>query len=192
MARKKEISLERILDAADAIIMESAGRQFTLDAVAERAGISKGGLVYSFATKDDLVAAVLQREIERVHGAVKTRAGSDWQHSHKRLLAYLDEALTEDDRLIRRSAFLMTALLHSPEKSRPAREYYRTILELFDGDDIASKDIRQAVLAIEGLFLLRGLGFADPTPEEWSSVLEHARTTVANAIAASSADKTEK
>lgn len=184
MARKKEISLERILDAADAIIMESGGRQFTLDAVAVKAGISKGGLVYSFATKDDLVAAALQREIDRVQRAVKSRAGSDWEHKHKRLLAYLDEALTEDDRLIRRSAYLMTALLHSPEKSRPAREYYRSILDLFDDNDSASKDIRQAVLAMEGLFLLRGLGLADPTPAEWRSVLEHARATVANAITA--------
>ncbi|MBZ5487081.1 TetR/AcrR family transcriptional regulator [Halomonas aquamarina] len=186
MARKKEISLDRILDAADAIIMESGGRQFTLDAVAERAGISKGGLVYSFATKDDLVAAVLQREIDRVQHAVQTRAGSDWQHKHKRLLAYLDEALTEDDRLIRRSAFLMTALLQSPEKSRPARDYYRSILDLFDGDSTMSKEIRQAVLAMEGLFLLRGLGLADPSPSEWRSVLAHARATVANAIASNS------
>ncbi|MCP1314347.1 MULTISPECIES: TetR/AcrR family transcriptional regulator [unclassified Halomonas] len=190
MARKKEISLERILDAADAIIMESGGRQFTLDAVAERAGISKGGLVYSFATKDDLVAAVLQREIDRVHQAVETRAGSDWAHPRKRLLAYLDEALTEDDRLIRRSAYLMTALLHSPEKSRPAREYYRAILSLLDGEDTAACEIRQAVLAMEGLFLLRGLGFADPSPAEWRSVLAHARATVASAITDGGNDQT--
>src|ERR1700692_1829110 len=52
LTRKKEIDRDRILDAAERVILESGGRNFTLDAVAERAGISKGGLVYSFPTKD--------------------------------------------------------------------------------------------------------------------------------------------
>lgn len=185
MGRKKEIALDRILDAADAIIMENGGRSFTLDAVAERAGISKGGLVYSFASKDDLVAAALQREMERVQCAIRQRIGTDWHNRHKRLLAYLDEALTEDDRLIRRAAFLMTALLQTPEKSRPAREYYRSLFDLFDDDSSTSRQIRQAVLAVEGLFLLRGLGLAEPTPQEWRSVLQYARNTVFDALTAS-------
>jgi hypothetical protein len=48
-------------------------RPSTLDAVAERAGISKGGLVYSFATKDGLVRAALEREVTRFQGAVRQR-----------------------------------------------------------------------------------------------------------------------
>ena len=55
--RGKEIDRDRILDAAERVIMESGGRNFTLDDVAEQAGISKGGLVYTFATKDGLVRA---------------------------------------------------------------------------------------------------------------------------------------
>jgi len=34
LARKKEIDRDRILDAAEAVILESGGRNFTLDAVA--------------------------------------------------------------------------------------------------------------------------------------------------------------
>src|ERR1700674_3212638 len=44
LTRKKEIDRDRILDAAESVILDSGGRTFTLDAVAERAGISKGGL----------------------------------------------------------------------------------------------------------------------------------------------------
>ena len=76
MARKKEIDRDRILDAAEAVILESGGRNFTLDAVAERAGISKGGLVYSFATKDELVRATLERELARFQDAVRRRLGN--------------------------------------------------------------------------------------------------------------------
>ena len=42
MARKKEIDRDKVLDAAEAVILESGGRNFTLDAVA--APCSGGGL----------------------------------------------------------------------------------------------------------------------------------------------------
>src|ERR1700687_3324639 len=73
LTRKKEIDRDRILDAAERVILESGGRNFTLDAVAESAGISKGGLVYSFATKDGLVRAALEREVTRFQEAVAWR-----------------------------------------------------------------------------------------------------------------------
>ncbi|MCL0267335.1 TetR/AcrR family transcriptional regulator, partial [Klebsiella pneumoniae] len=44
VTRNKEIDKAKVLDAAESLILESGGRLFTLDAVAERAGISKGGL----------------------------------------------------------------------------------------------------------------------------------------------------
>src|SRR6202453_2727607 len=75
LTRKKEIDRDRILDAAERVILESGGRNFTLDAVAARAGISKGGLVYSFATKDGLVRAALEREVTRFQAAVRQRLG---------------------------------------------------------------------------------------------------------------------
>jgi AcrR family transcriptional regulator len=65
-----------------AVILESGGRNFTLDAVAERAGISKGGLVYSFATKDELVRATLERELARFqapHPATPLRLVWQWK-----------------------------------------------------------------------------------------------------------------
>ena len=70
-----KIDRDRILDAAEHVILESGGRNFTLDAVAERAGISKGGLVYSFATKDELFRAALEREVARFQEAVRQRLG---------------------------------------------------------------------------------------------------------------------
>lgn len=177
MARKKEIDRERILDAADAVILESGGRQFTLDAVAARAGISKGGLVYSFPTKDELVAAALEREMSRFHAAVLARAGVD-SGPGQQLLAHVEEALFEAASLSRQAAFLMVALVHAPDMIGPARRFYRELFERFDAETPQGCDVRQAVLAVEGLFLLRGLGFVDVQEAEWKSVLEHARTTI--------------
>lgn len=182
MARKKEITLDRILDAAEDVIVETGGRHFTLDAVAERASVSKGGLVYSFATKDDLIAAALNREMERFHAAVMQRAERQGTHGQQQLISYVDEVMGEDDALIRKASFLMTALVHAPEAIEPARALYRWLFELFDASSPEGRDVRQAVLAVEGLFLLRGIGLIDASNEQWVSVLEHARDTLLRAL----------
>jgi len=55
------LARERVLDAFEAILIDEGGRAATLDAVARRAGVSKGGLLYHFASKDDLAAGLVDR-----------------------------------------------------------------------------------------------------------------------------------
>ena len=180
LTRKKEIDRDRILDAAESVILESGGRNFTLDAVAARAGISKGGLVYSFATKDGLVRAALEREITRFREAVDRRLGGKPVSPFELVLAHIDEALDEDDAATRKAAFLVTALVHAPDMMEPARRYYRALLDpLLSGE---AHGVRHALLAVEGIFLLRGLGFVEVSAEEHKSVLLHARDIVAGVL----------
>lgn len=51
----------KALDAFTQILVSSGERSATLEAVAQTAGISKGGLLYHFASKDDLVAGLVDR-----------------------------------------------------------------------------------------------------------------------------------
>lgn len=52
---------DRILGAFEDLLAEQSERAATLEAVAARAGVSKGGLLYHFASKDALVDGVLER-----------------------------------------------------------------------------------------------------------------------------------
>src|ERR1700677_2611759 len=175
LTRKKEIDWDRILDASEAVILESGGRNFTLDAVAARAGISKGGLVYSFATKDDLVHAALEREMARFREAVHRRLGGGPTEPVELVLAHIEEALDEDDASTQKAAFLVTALVHAPDMLEPVRRYYRVLLEPLRSDCGDMHEVRHALLAVEGIFLLRGLGFVKVSADEQKSILLHAR-----------------
>ncbi|MGX7004290.1 TetR/AcrR family transcriptional regulator [Caballeronia sp. KNU42] len=181
MTRKKEIDKDRVLDAAEAVILESGGRNFTLDAVAERAGISKGGLVYSFATKDGLIHAALEREIARFQEAVFRRLGSGPTGPVELVLAHIEEALDEDDASTQMAAFLVTALVHAPDMLGPVRNLYRALLDPLRSEGGVA-EVRHALLAVEGIFLLRGLGFAEVSSDELKSVLLHARNVVLAAL----------
>lgn len=55
------LARERVLDAFEAILIDDGERSATLEATAQAAGVSKGGLLYHFASKEDLVAGLLER-----------------------------------------------------------------------------------------------------------------------------------
>ena len=183
MGRKKEIDQDRILDAAEAVILESGGLSFTLDAVAARAGISKGGLVYTFATKDDLVHAALEREMARFREAVHRRLGGGPTEPVDLVLAHIEEALDEDDVSTQKAAFLVTALVHAPDMLEPVRRYYRELLDPLRSEGGDMHEVRHALLAVEGIFLLRGLGFVEVSADEQKSVLRHARDIIVAVLA---------
>ncbi|WP_313405889.1 TetR/AcrR family transcriptional regulator [Aeromicrobium sp.] len=52
---------DRLLDAFELIIVGAGSRAATLDAVAAEAGVSKGGLLYHFHSKEALVDAMIER-----------------------------------------------------------------------------------------------------------------------------------
>lgn len=52
---------EAILDAYERLLVEDGERAATVEAVARAAGVSKGGLLYHFASKDELADAAIER-----------------------------------------------------------------------------------------------------------------------------------
>ncbi|ALX66852.1 TetR/AcrR family transcriptional regulator [Microbacterium sp. XT11] len=52
---------EKVLDAFEAIVIADGERAATLDATARAAGVSKGGLLYHFGSKDELETGFLVR-----------------------------------------------------------------------------------------------------------------------------------
>src|SRR3954462_15817205 len=62
----RKSSREKILDAAAELVKEIGAGRLTLEAVAERAGLSKGGLLYNFKSKEVLLKAMIQRIIDEV------------------------------------------------------------------------------------------------------------------------------
>ncbi|BAS14019.1 hypothetical protein AHiyo8_23220 [Arthrobacter sp. Hiyo8] len=58
---RKPIARDAVLDAFEALLIEVGERAATLDAVAKRAGVSKGGLLYHFPNKEAMISSLLER-----------------------------------------------------------------------------------------------------------------------------------
>jgi AcrR family transcriptional regulator len=79
---RSERTREAALQAALTIMARDGAGRLTLDAIARESGISKGGLMHQFHTKEAVISALLERQTARVealaqkyveeHGAGKT------------------------------------------------------------------------------------------------------------------------
>ncbi|HTO00218.1 MAG TPA: TetR/AcrR family transcriptional regulator [Microthrixaceae bacterium] len=63
-------SRERILDTLEELLIKHGSGGATLDAIAEQAGISKGGLLYHFPSKADLLTGFSNRLLDRVDRSI--------------------------------------------------------------------------------------------------------------------------
>jgi AcrR family transcriptional regulator len=138
---------DQLLDAAEALLAEAGTRALTLAAVAQRAGVSKGGLLYHFATKKTLVAALVERLITEFDEAVgRYDDGTPAGHARAYVQATFD-ALAAAPQSQRRWAAVIAAATdaHMLEPLRQAlRRWHRR-----DADPVESRIAR---LAADGLW----------------------------------------
>ncbi len=77
MPKDGTLTREKILDAAQALILERGYAGMTVDNVLERVGITKGAFFYHFKSKDDLARSLIRRFADKdaqVYKEVRARA----------------------------------------------------------------------------------------------------------------------
>ncbi|MFS0714832.1 TetR family transcriptional regulator [Microbacterium sp. 2P01SA-2] len=88
---------ESVLDAYENLLISDGARGATMDAVAAAAGVSKGGLLYHYSSKEALETALLDRMMELARLDVDDMA----QHPEGIVAAYLRTSVMEDSALDR-------------------------------------------------------------------------------------------
>jgi AcrR family transcriptional regulator len=166
MGRKRTIDRDALLDVAEAIVAEQGAGRLTFDEIAKRAGVSKGGVLYCFASKQELVAAMTRRDLDRFAAEVAAHRAQAGEGTSAGMRAHLAATRHESHALAARAASLMATLAETPEHAGLLRDYYRELLARLGGDGRS----RVALFAAEGAFLLRGLGLVDFSEAEWNAL----------------------
>lgn len=152
-ARGRKSSREKILDAAAELVAEIGAGRLTLDAVAERAGLSKGGLLYNFPSKDALLQGMIQRMIDQVVEAREAlRAEMEpGPNLEARLAATSLLNMCCGGKMQEVATGLMVATAENPSLLDPVREIISATLKRIKA---SSQDLDAALLgwlAVEGL-----------------------------------------
>lgn len=90
--RKGVIRRQQILDTARQMLIEVGATGIVLRDIAEKIGITHGNIQYYFATKDDLLVAVFDQEVERYTQSMHQALGQS-STKHGRVSAIIDSAV---------------------------------------------------------------------------------------------------
>ncbi|QFT55454.1 TetR/AcrR family transcriptional regulator [Microbulbifer sp. THAF38] len=147
-----------IVRAAEEVVREKGARKLTLDAVAAQCGLSKGGLIHHFRTKQSLLKAMLESAIAREDATAESCAMAGGDLLTCRLSSIFE--LMEDDEGLPRS--LIAAVAEDPALLEPVKtkeaELRSEISRTYKDPELA----QLLILAAQGLFFGRVLGVVEP------------------------------
>jgi AcrR family transcriptional regulator len=149
-----------LLDAASTVIRRDGPQALTLAAVAAEAGVSKGGLLYHFKSKRELLDALVARWMDDFERDIDAAPGS----FPERYVRASDGAKAEE-------AGLLAALVADPGVLTAVRERHAAWQDRIateGGDPVGATVAR---LAADGLWLADLLGIAPPGGELRARVL---------------------
>jgi AcrR family transcriptional regulator len=171
---KRPNSRQAILDAAEALASEVGANHMSLDAVAARAGISKGGLLYQFPSKVTLLQGMLERYVERLEAPkARARKGKSVSEASRLLAARQAARGKEDIAKQRRGSFgMIAAIAERPALLDPIRAAHDRIWKRVRQ---TSKDPELALLtwlALEGLLFVELFGTSPLSKGERAKLLK--------------------
>jgi len=159
----------KLLDAAEAVVVRQGIANLTLDAVAAEAGMSKGGLLHHFRTKDRLVEALVVRSAENWRACYLEAYGRTPEgpgRMARALLSYcLSDAQGWTDQLRHSSSAVFAALAQNPSLIEPMRAVYSDLHRRIAEDGLPPGVGEAIAAAIDGLWLDWVLGLAPVNQE---------------------------
>ncbi|MDZ7728892.1 MAG: TetR family transcriptional regulator [Dehalococcoidia bacterium] len=164
----------RLLDATVAVLGRDGLHALTLEAVAAQAGVSKGGLLYHFPSKQQLVETLIRELIDAFAAEVEQRASELAGVRGRWSRAYLDTTDAEQDNagrwLAALSAFATEPALLDPWRELASGWFERDVAEGADPVTVMS-----AILAADGLWVADVLGMQTLSTELRGALLARLR-----------------
>jgi AcrR family transcriptional regulator len=154
-----------LLDAAESVVLRQGLGCLTLEAVATEAGMSKGGLLHHFPSKDKLIEGLVRRSAEGWRGCYTAGYEEAEEGPGRMVRGLLNHCLSDAQSWTRElqssSSACFAALAQNPELIEPMREAYGELQRRVEDDGLPPGVGAAIAAAIDGLWLYWVLGLAD-------------------------------
>ena len=163
---------ERILEAAERVITDVGAARLTLDGVAQAAGVSKGGLLYHFPSKESLLGGLAQRYVESMDHCMDAAKEELQEGSSRDLKACILGVLGSDPR----SKAMGAVLLATAANDLALLEVIRARIAEYTAEiEANSVDFARAAivsLAVDGLKMRESLRISPFTEAQREEIVK--------------------
>jgi len=172
MGRHLASARETIIDAAEDVVIETGARHMTLDAIAARAKVSRGGLLYHFPNKEALLRAMLERRVNVHTQSRKDLLASLSEGREREAIALVLSLLKGDEKVKKVSAALLAAVAHDPRLLMPYRQEFRKIIDEMTEGGLRFERAAAIALAVDGLMFVEFLGLSPFDKKERGRIIK--------------------
>ena len=154
---------QKILQAAAQIINTSGVLSLTLEAVAKKAKISKGGLLYHFPSKDALMKGMNDYLLQGFIDEVERTASEDPCEKGKWTRSYTTITFNQPDDEVDMNVAFLAAVATNPVLLKAMTEHLQVLQARIENDRIDSVVATVIRLAVDGMYFnqLYGLGLPE-------------------------------
>ena len=164
---------ERIIDAAEQVVIEAGARHLTLAAVASKAGVSRGGLLYHFPYKEDLLRGMMDRRRTHMMERRKTRMALTPQGPEREAVAYVLSLLGDHtDANTNISAAIIAAGAHDPKLLAPVKKNNLQTITDLTRDGLSFERAAVILLAANGLRFFEVLSMSSFSAKERGKIID--------------------
>ncbi|MBL8584647.1 MAG: TetR/AcrR family transcriptional regulator [Rhizobiaceae bacterium] len=167
MAAGRPHSRDKILAAAAEVAREVGPGNLSLDAVAYRAGVSKGGLLYNFPTKAKLMQALVQDYVT----TYEAQLDQAMQGQGSLLAAHVALSAKECSETVPSAAGLLAVMAEDPDFLLPIKSLKRRLLDRLKSASPGASNLLIVFAALEGLRSMKLFDMDVFTDEERETLL---------------------
>jgi AcrR family transcriptional regulator len=159
--RNPEQTRARLLHAAVEAMQRSGPASMTLDQVARQAGVSKGGLLHHFPSKEALFEALVRRLFDEFAASVESHLAQEPPGSGRLLRAYIHANLDDtQERSLEFAAPLLAAMVDQPALAAMIRDDTRAWQARLADDGLPPARVSVIRMAADAYWADRLLGVA--------------------------------
>lgn len=163
MPKSGDKTRREILIAANLIVINQGVDSLTLEATAREAGISKGGLLYHFPSKQALIEGMIRLYLQRFEDDLSNSTAANESDEPGRLTrAYLETTFADNARTPRLNAGLLAAIATDPALLAPVQTSFSEWVARLDQDRLDPVTTTIIRLVADGLWLVELFGLAPP------------------------------
>ncbi len=186
MTREKSSTLDQIFFAVMELILRGGLPAVTLSSVCKLAGISKGGLMHHYPSKEALVDAFVSRSSDECLQEIHEHLEPIARGSGKRTKAFVDLMLKDPamcrPESSREIAAVMIALMQGRMVSHADDYYHRLAVEL-ECDGVSQAIVDLTVASVDGLWLQAAVLPADRVARRAGQIRSQLRRLIDNDLA---------
>ena len=146
-----------ILAAASRIVEASGAAHLTLDAVAAEAGLSKGGMLYHFPSKQALLEGMLEQLLAEMNTSNEALRQNHSTAPHPTLIARILEQHQQSATQRAMQRAILAAVAEDPAMLIPARTEAQAVFDGVSAENDKPEMAWVLLLAVEGLRFLEML-----------------------------------